>query len=315
MFQLVPDFKSAVNYLFLGFGVLGGVGSAILSTVVSVPSGDTPPPPAGGEEEEGAPLAPRKVSDGGGDSGGEDGKSSPSKSDSVSLVETLRLAARNRGMQLLIPIIFYNGASLGFQFASFPLLYQDLDGPPPVLSLLPKAFVGYVSASFFLANSGFSFLWGKVTPTSGKRPRFVVVLLSHAVYFSLILALATKLLSVPHESAAAYALPFAIAVVFALGDSVLESQVPAIVQSPTFFGVERDRDAANSNVRMWQSLGFCGQFVLGIVQPGNVLLQAAVLIPLGVVALACVAVLDTCVRPIDSAPRGGKGEYVAVPEE
>ena len=42
----------------------------------------------------------------------------------VSLYATLNLVATSRAMQLLVPIIFYCGASLGFHFANFPLLYQ-----------------------------------------------------------------------------------------------------------------------------------------------------------------------------------------------
>ncbi len=45
------------------------------------------------------------------------------------MIETLRFAASNRSMQLLIPIIFYNGASLGFFQTMFPLSWQDRDSP------------------------------------------------------------------------------------------------------------------------------------------------------------------------------------------
>ena len=87
------------------------------------------------------------------------------------------------------------------------------------------------------------------------------------------LALTQSSYGIGHETPGAFAAVFGMAAVFALGDSVLESQIPALVQSPTFFPEERDRDAANSNLRMWQSLGFTAQFALGILRPKDIVLQ------------------------------------------
>jgi hypothetical protein len=115
---------------------------------------------------------------------------------------------------------------------------------------------------------------------------------------------------------------FGLAGVFALGDSVLESQIPALVQSPTFFPEERDRDAANSNLRMWQSLGFTAQFALGIIRPKDVFLQAVILAPTLVLSLGCVWALNRYVRPIDTvgggspaAGGGKKGAYGRVDDD
>ena len=41
------------------------------------------------------------------------------------------------------------------------------------------------------------------------------------------------------------------------------SAARALLQSPSFFVRERDRDAANANLRMWMALGFSLQFALG----------------------------------------------------
>jgi len=179
----------------------------------------------------------------------------------------------------------------------------DADGNTTTEHLLPKRYVGYVGATFFLVNSLASWAWGRVIPRVGRRPLFLVTLVTHAAYFALVLTLSRTSLGLPHEGAASFAAVFGLAAVFAVGDSVLESQVPAIVQSPTFFASERDRDAANSNVRMWQSLGFTAQFGLGIVFPKNVFLQAAILAPLSVLALASLWALDTFVRPIDTGAK------------
>jgi hypothetical protein len=125
IFQAVPDFKTAVNYLFLSMGILGSVGVAILLTVTNVASGASDKAAADGDDDAEADAASlmdntdgaavgRKASD-------DDGGKKPAP---PSLIDTLRLVGSSRAMQLLVPIIFYNGASLGFHFANFPLLYQ-----------------------------------------------------------------------------------------------------------------------------------------------------------------------------------------------
>lgn len=141
LFQTVPDFKKAVNYLFLSLGILGCVGVLILLTVESVPAGGAAG--SGDEDEEGEEAGShasltqhdhgsgahaRKVSD---DHEGA-GKAQPPPT----LYETLRLVYASRSMQLLVPIIFYCGASLGFHFANFPLLYQG--ACPSVPTVLPR---------------------------------------------------------------------------------------------------------------------------------------------------------------------------------
>lgn len=321
LFQVMPDFKKAVNFLFLGLGILGCVGLLVLLTVESVPAG-APVADGSDEEEDGEDLGShasltqndhqalhgRKVSDDVGP-GAEAGKAAPPPS----FYETLRLVYASRAMQLLVPIIFYCGASLGFHFANFPLLYQDVEdanGNVTEQRLVPKAMVGYISATFYLANSAACYAWGKLAPKYGKRPLLVLTLVTHALYFALILALTQSLYGIGHQSAGAYAITFGLSVVFALGDSVLESQIPALVQSPTFFPDERDRDAANSNLRMWQSLGFTVQFAVGIARPKDVFLQACMLAPLLLVAVGAVWALNAFVRPIDT-DTGSKGKTYA----
>jgi hypothetical protein len=45
-----------------------------------------------------------------------------------------------------------------------------------------------------------------------------------------------------------YFIPFVLSAIFALGDSVWESQPPAVLQSASFFPDERDRDAAQGSM-------------------------------------------------------------------
>lgn len=176
-------------------------------------------------------------------------------------------------------------------------------------NLMPKNLVGFVAAVFFLFNSGCSYMWGKLIPTTGRRPIFVVTLVMHVAYYIIVYVIAngdTGLERVAGDSpkAGAVALVFANSIIFAIGDSVLESQLPAIIQSPTFFPEERDRDAANASLRLWQSLGFTVQFVIGVIWPNNVLLQTEVLFPMLLLALGFLFVLDRYVQPIDMGKKG-----------
>lgn len=51
------------------------------------------------------------------------------------------------------------------------------------------------------------------------------------------------------------------------GDAVWESQPPAILQS--FYGLDRERNAAMANYKMWQSIGWCAQYAFGAFFSGN----------------------------------------------
>jgi len=180
-----------------------------------------------------------------------------------------------------------------------------------------KTNVGYIAAIFFLANSLCSWAWGQVIPRTGRRPLFVITLLTHIAFYGVLLAILygqlPPSLSEATNGPAAFVFIAAMAVVFALGDSVLESQIPAIIQSPTFFPEERDRDAANANVRLFQSLGYTAQFVVGIALPGNVLVQTCIVFPMMLLALGCLFALDRWVQPLDTPATGSaKGAYSAI---
>ena len=315
-------FKRTVTPLFLGFGGLATLGLAILAPLPCFGNGAAATSTT-------ATAGVRRGGDGGDDDDGhangllaaeaaadsEAAAAAPAaagKAEDTSFVETLRFVATNRAMQLLVPVIFYNGASLGFFQTMYPLSYQDKQNGPD--KLLPATYVGFVAATFYLTASACSFLWGQLVPLVGRRPLFLITGATHAVFFALVLLLSLdeSLLSVGHATPAAYALVFGLSVNFAVGDSVLESQLPALCQSPAFLPSERDRAAAISNVRLWMSLGFAFQFGVGIAVPGDVWLQAAVLVPVGLLAALGLAVLDRCVRPLSDAASGASG-YAIVP--
>ena len=93
--------------MFLGFGIVASIGVAILFFLLPVVT---------------APVASSTVNDTLLDK--EEGDSAAPVAPGVSFYETITLAITSRPMQLLIPIIFYNGASLGFFMTSFPLIYE-----------------------------------------------------------------------------------------------------------------------------------------------------------------------------------------------
>jgi hypothetical protein len=183
--------------------------------------------------------------------------------------------------------------------------------------LLHPKFVGYVAASFYIVNSLCSYLYGSViVPRFGRKILFVVTFITQTIFLGMVIAFVKvaggpQNLGIPSGSGGAYAVVFFLAILFAIGDSVLESQLPALVQSPAFLPSEKDRACAVSNLRLWQSLGFAIQFAIGIASPGNVYLQALVLVPMLVISLSSLFILDSCVRPIqeDSRSGGDKGAY------
>lgn len=85
----------------------------------------------------------------------------------------------------------------------------------------------------------------------------------------------------------------------ALGDSVWESQPPAILQ--TFYGLDRDRNAAMANLKMWQSLGNCIQFALGVFikSENHMVIKSIILASALTVGYVCLVILDLYIHKID----------------
>ena len=289
---------SAVTWMFIGFGALGVFGVCVFFSLT-----DAPPMKSG----EGGSLAAS--------SDDEESSDKDEKKGGASFYDTLQLIGTSRAMQLLLPVIFYCGASLGFFNATFPLMYQDTSVDNQS-GLLPSSYVGYQAATFYLFNSLFSFAWGKAVTGWGRRPLFLITLVTSAVFFGALLLKSMGIIHIAHQSAGAYILVFGLAISFAAGDSVLESQIPAIIQSPSFFPIERDRDAANSVLRMMQSLGYCAYFGLsiglqGAPNNGNTL-QIVLLLSLMFIALGCVWVCDAYVRSVDGGKVDSAAEYTQV---
>jgi hypothetical protein len=145
---LAPNFKDAVAPLFIGFGVVGACGVVILSPCLAhlfngkdaVAAGAAGSSPSDRLLDGASPASSSGVvvvadaesasavdaADGSASAASAAGSVAPAaKVNETSIFETLRFASRSRRMQLAIPIIFYNGASLGFFGTMYPLSYQD----------------------------------------------------------------------------------------------------------------------------------------------------------------------------------------------
>ena len=255
----------------------------------------------------------------------EEGAGGGAPANEVTLLDTLSLAATSPRMQCFIPALLFNGMSLGFAQGAFTTMFAHIPAPAKAGDpayyggLLTRAeFVGYYGAAFYLANSAFSFAWGRLIPVLGRRRLFQLTGGVMALWLCGAALCASGALAQGWPSDAytrptpamdsplAYATVFLSALVFACADSMLESQVPAIVQSPSFFPLERERDAAGSNVKMWQSLGFALQFVLGVAFAGSgiarsVQWQAYVLAPMCAAAYAGLLYCDASIAPFDAA--------------
>ena len=266
---------------------------------------------AGGEEPTEGLLAGLE------DKGSDDEVDGGKAGGEVTLLDTLHLAYTSRRMQLLIPALLFNGMSLGFAQGAFTTVFTSAADGSYAGLISRSQFVGYYGATFYLANSIFSFCWGKLVPALGRRRVLQITAVVMGVWLAGVAAVCAGALAPgwPRDgytaatpaldSAAAYAVVFGSAALFALTDSVLESQVPGIIQSPTFFPVERERDAANSNLKMWQSLGFAAQFMLGTVFASagtarSAQYQTYVLAPFYLLAYAGLFWCDAFVQPFDA---------------
>ncbi len=293
-------------YLFLGFAVAASGGLAVIFTLRNVAAvtggggGTGVPEERAGLLQDEEPGSLQKVSD-------DEGETAASAKGDITLWETLTLLRTSRTMVCLVPAILYNGCSLGFAQGAFTTVFaRAKDGSYD--GLLPASYVGYYGATFYLANSAASFLWGKVVGRVGRLALFRLAALLQAGWLALLSVVCWGWWAPAYNSVNAYVLVFGSAVLFAVCDSVLESQLPAMVQSPSLFPVERDRDAANSNLRMWQSLGFCLQFGLGSGLStygilGSAKYQAAVLVPLLLAGFFGVFYCDAAVQRIDGGAK------------
>jgi hypothetical protein len=165
----------------------------------------------------------------------------------ATLMSTLELMCKRRQMLMMLPLIIYNGLSLGWFFAAYPVFYAPSKGP----QLLPSNMVGFVQGTFYLSNTILSLTFGMIASRCGRRPVFYTAAVAAVTFLSLMLYLQSSAALPACEgetcSPVSYGVVFFLSFLFAMSDSVFESQVPAVLQSTTFFETEAERDAAQAS--------------------------------------------------------------------
>ncbi|KAK8795522.1 hypothetical protein WA158_000179 [Blastocystis sp. Blastoise] len=209
----------------------------------------------------------------------------------VSVIETLRLLVNDKKVLLSVPIIFYNGMSLAY-------IFGDISSNVSMTSF-GSDWSLYITAAFYAANSLASYVFGKLSGLKkfGRRGSFITAFLLQLVPFVFFIFYQIK----PNDESVLNKVLVIIAVVLiSFGDAVWESQPPAVLQS--FYHADKDRNAAMANYKMWQSLGFCIQFVIGACLSSYTYfwIKTIVIVVGLILGYAAYIYLDLRVSPIDS---------------
>eukprot|EP00658_Telonema_sp_P-2_P081165 TRINITY_DN824_c0_g1_i1.p1 TRINITY_DN824_c0_g1~~TRINITY_DN824_c0_g1_i1.p1 ORF type:complete len:414 (+),score=117.83 TRINITY_DN824_c0_g1_i1:157-1398(+) len=196
------------------------------------------------------------------------------------LLGTLRFGLTQPKLYLYIPIMLYNGMSLTFMFSDY--------GRYLVAEALGHKKVGFVMSFFYACNLVATILAGKAL----IRRSLLITLASicHIIFFVGVLLLRPWMLdsggsvfanSSGNNEYSRYALDngknggdwqhygndapssvwvltFLFALIFALGDAVWESQIPAVLGG--YFPTGKENSLQAANYKMWQSLGFALMF-------------------------------------------------------
>ncbi|CAH2251643.1 unc-93 homolog A [Pelobates cultripes] len=141
---------------------------------------------------------------------------------------------------LLIPLTMFSGFQQGFLSSDYTKAY--------VTCTLGIRFVGYVMICFGATNSICSMVFGKLSQYTGRIALFMLAALTSA---SCIIAL---LLWCPHPSQ--FAVFFIFPALWSMSDAICQTLLSA------FYGVlfDDNKEAAFSNYRVWESLGFLTAF-------------------------------------------------------
>ncbi|XP_046853528.1 protein unc-93 homolog A-like isoform X2 [Xenia sp. Carnegie-2017] len=156
-------------------------------------------------------------------------------------VSTLRHLQEIR-MLLVVPLTIYSGLEQGFVFADFTKSF--------VTCVYGIDKVGYVMICFGVGNSIFSYLLGKLAKYIGRLPIFISGAVTHLVIYVVLLSYTPDRHMIT--------VPFVIAALWGYADAVWQTQINA------FYGVlfHDKQEAAFSNYRLWESLGFVISFAL-----------------------------------------------------
>ena len=152
---------------------------------------------------------------------------------------------RDIRMLLIIPLTMYSGLEQGFVFADFTKSF--------VTCIFGIDKVGYVMICFGVADSLFSYFLGKLTKYIGRVPVFISGAVIHLVVYIVLLTW--------KPDGDMISVVFLMAALWGYTDAVWQTQINA------FYGVlfHENQEAAFSNYRLWESLGFVISFALSSV--------------------------------------------------
>jgi len=231
-------------------------------------------------------LMPR-VAPGGGD-----------EQEAPSLKATGALALGDKRMAFFVPLILTNGMTLSFLFGDFP---ADV-----VCPVAGSSFTGFVMASFFGINALATVGWGSLVSKNiiSRRTAYVVATLCEIGFLVIKLLWQHptnyekvdgdwKAIGDDKPAIADVSIIFLMAALFAIGDAFWESGPAGTLQN--FFVGTPNIVPAMANLKMWQSLGFAVQFIIGASLGAYPTFRASLLIGLSTFSILSLLVLDRSV--------------------
>lgn len=149
---------------------------------------------------------------------------------------------------------------------------------------------------FFYCYLLVSFCFGKLAGKGlGRRGScFIAFLCQILAYLIILFYPFSKPICLLH-----YIMVIVMITLLAAGDAVWESQPPAVLQS--FYGLDKERNAAMANLKMWQSIGNVIQFGIGLCfeKGKGLFFKTYLLLAILIFGYICLVILDFKIQKID----------------
>jgi hypothetical protein len=212
-----------------------------------------------------------------------------------SVIYMFRFLATSPGMLYMTPMLFTSGLGMG--------VFNGLWMGQLVSAGIGVQYVGFVGAAYSFTSAVGAYLWGKLVqrPAFGRRWAFVGAFGFHMVF--LVCSAMWSFAFVDSEEAKApddavsFPLFIIMAMVYACGDSVWFSQLPATLQ--TFYSTGPESPCAMASIRLYTAIGFSVATLTSIALAGNAapqfVFQAVCMLASGV----SLWYMNKHVRPID----------------